>query len=192
MPPSNPFDFSDFGQSSAAPPSGGFGAPMAPPVGPQSSGFNPQSSGFNPPPTATRPGGGGFDPFGAGGDVIAPGGSPFGGSEGTPMIGDLTVAGPPTKLMFGALGVAILGVILGLVAIPLDNSVVLALLGWLLAGPGAIGMLAWFSAADTKRRMNSVYSAPAWLSNGYWAVLAVSAMGIALGAWQIARWAGRL
>lgn len=181
MPPSNPFDFSDFGQGSAAAPSGGFGAPAGA-----------QSGGFNPPPPATRPAGGGFDPFGAGGDVMAPAGSPFGGSAGTPMIGDLTVARPPMNLLFAALGVAVLGVVLGLVAIPLDNSVVLALLGWLLAGPGAIGVLAWFSAADTRRRMNSVYSAPAWLSNGYWAVLAVSAVGIGLGAWQIALWAGRL
>lgn len=189
MPPSNPFDFSDFG-----------GRPQAPPTGPPSGGFGPPSGGFGPPsspsgftlpPQAPQQQGpaGGFDPF------FGQSGAPVGGEEafGGPSapMGPLTVSGPPIRLMAAALGIAVLGVLLGLVSVLL-GSVLIALLGWLLAGPVAIGALAWFGAADTRRRTSSVYSAPAWLAKANWVVLGLSAIGIALSAWQIALWAGRL
>jgi hypothetical protein len=62
----------------------------------------------------------------------------------------------------------------------------------LLAGPVAIGVLAEFSRADTRRRTHAVYSAPRWVPNVYWAILVVCLLGIAVGAWHIALWAGRL
>jgi hypothetical protein len=37
-----------------------------------------------------------------------------------------------------------------------------------------------------------VYSAPTWTGSAYWLVLAVCLVGIAVAAWQIALWAGRL
>ena len=66
-----------------------------------------------------------------------------------------------------------------------------ALAGWLLAGPLAIGALAVYTRVDTRRRSESIYSAPRWAARLYWAVLVVCLVGIALGAWQIALWAGR-
>ena len=44
---------------------------------------------------------------------------------------------------------------------------------------------------DTRRRSESIYSAPRWATTLYWAVLVVCLVGIALAAWQIALWAGR-
>lgn len=64
--------------------------------------------------------------------------------------------------------------------------------GWLLAGPIAIGALAMYSRIDTKRRSDAVYSAPTWAGALYWAVLAACLVGIGVGAWQLALWAGRL
>ena len=55
----------------------------------------------------------------------------------------------------------------------------------------AIGALAVYTRVDTRRRTESIYSAPRWAATLYWAVLAVCLIGIALGAWQIALWAGR-
>jgi len=64
--------------------------------------------------------------------------------------------------------------------------------GWLLAGPVAIGVLAEFSRIDIRRRTHAVYSAPRWVPNVYWAILGVCLLGIAVGAWHIALWAGTL
>jgi hypothetical protein len=67
-----------------------------------------------------------------------------------------------------------------------------ALTGWLLAGPVAIGVLAEFTRVDTRRRANAVYSAPRWVGTLYWAIVGVCLLGIAVGAWHIAIWAGTL
>ena len=56
----------------------------------------------------------------------------------------------------------------------------------------AIGALAVYNRVDTRRRTASIYSAPAWTARLYWVVLAACLVGIALSAWQIASWAGRI
>lgn len=166
---SNPFDFSDFGGRA---PSGSVDPAL--PAAPQ----------FN---------SGGFDPFA--GEATAPRDTP-----GTDQVftaaaagqGDtLAVAGPPLTVAAAALAAALVGTVLGAAAAATDSMVELAFAGWLLAGPAAIGVLAWFNSLDTRRRINSVYAAPTWLSTAYWVVVAVCAAGIAVGAWQIALWAGR-
>jgi hypothetical protein len=81
--------------------------------------------------------------------------------------------------------IAVLGVVSGAAMLPT------AVAGWLLAGPVAIGAMAAYTRVDTKRRSEAVYSAPSWTGTAYWAVLAVCLIGIAVGAWQIALWAGR-
>ncbi|MDH6196284.1 hypothetical protein M2272_002927 [Mycobacterium frederiksbergense] len=176
MAPTDPFDFSDFGGSVPGNPTSGRLA------------GSPQSQ----PHSIPRPVDGSFDPFA---DHIAPGrqsthSDVFEDAAGSP-IRALTVAGPPVTLFAAAFVTALTGVILGVAAITGDTTVVLAFAGWLLAGPAAIGVLAWFSGVDTRRRLSSVYSAPTWLSTAYWAVLATCAVGIGLGAWQLALWAGR-
>lgn len=93
-------------------------------------------------------------------------------------------------LFAAAFAVAGLGALIALLALP-NAAVLSAFSGWLLAGPAAIGILAWFSHVDTRRRLSSVYSAPTWLRSAYWVLVGLCAVGIALGAWQIALWAGR-
>jgi hypothetical protein len=178
----NPFDFSDFGPppSGSTPPQAGAGA--QPPQGQVSGGF---STGFDPwanqPKTQPRPGQQGT--FGQSGRDA------FGQAMTT---GTLATAGPPLKWFAVALVLAVAGVVLALVSATSGGGVfATALAGWLLAGPIAIGALAVYSRVDTRRRSESIYSAPRWAATLYWAVLVVCLVGIALGAWQIALWAGR-
>lgn len=165
---SSPFDFSDFGGRGSA------GSPR----------------------TDTRPRPysvtGGFDPF-AGEPRLLPPAVDLAPDASvvqttTPA---LSVTRPPLALIVAAFAFAAVGIGLGTAAACMDSSTLLAFVGWLLAGPAAIGGLACFTHIDTRRRLNSVYSAPTWLSTGYWAVVAACGAGIALGAWQIALWAGR-
>lgn len=136
----------------------------------------------------------GFDPFvGQPGAVRAQtaGDEVFTAPSSTAPLSSLMLAGPPLMLFCLAFAAAIFGVVLSAVAIA-GSAVLPAFIGWLLAGPAAIGMLAWFTSADTRRRLSSVYSAPTWLRSAYWAVISTCAFGIGAAAWQIALWAGRL
>lgn len=138
------------------------------------------------------------DPFAARSPSY-PGGIPAPPSF-TPSAGDaspsapgggrgLTVATPPIGLLAVAGAVAVLGVVLGLVA---GGSGPLALAGWALAGPGAIGVLSAFTLLDTKRRAAPVYMQPTWITAVYWSVLVVAGVGIVIGALRVADWVGRL
>ena len=176
----NPFDFSDFGPPTT-PPQSGAGAQPAPAQG--SGGF---STGFDPwanqPKTQPRPGQ--QNTFGQ-----SSGRDAFGQATAT---GTLATARPPLKWFAVALALAVAGVVLALLSATSGGGVfTTALAGWLLAGPIAIGALAVYSRVDTRRRSESIYSAPRWAATLYWAVLVVCLVGIALGAWQIALWAGR-
>ncbi|WP_143049005.1 MULTISPECIES: hypothetical protein [Rhodococcus] len=99
------------------------------------------------------------------------------------------MATPPTGLLAVAGAVAVLGVVLGVLA---GGSGPLALTGWALAGPGAIGVLSAFTLLDTKRRALPVYMQPTWITAAYWGVLAVAGVGIVVGALRVANWVGRL
>jgi hypothetical protein len=176
MPRSDPFDFSEFGAGRAA---------RTPPVQPHTAD---ESRG----PTPNRVFDTGFDPFAdrrSGGsdtrheDVFAPRTAGALGAEA------LTVARPPMALFALAFALAALGVAIGLLWGP---RLAAAFAGWLLAGPVAIGVLAEFTRVDTRRRTHAVYSAPRWVPNVYWAILGVCLLGIAVGAWHIALWAGTL
>ncbi|KZS62968.1 hypothetical protein [Mycobacterium ostraviense] len=175
MAPSDPFDFSDFG------------APSAPPPQPRSTSAPDQPAGRE----TNRPFDTGFDPFADQAfDQARPvAGDAFGGSDSGLGEGALTVARPPVALFALALGLAVAGVVIGMLWGPWLPA---AFAGWLLAGPVAIGVLAEFTRVDTQRRANAVYSAPRWVATLYWVVLGVCLLGIAVGAWHIAIWAGRL
>jgi hypothetical protein len=178
----NPFDFTDFGPSKrpTVPPSGP-GGPAGPPHGGDdfSTGFDPWA---NQPKTQSRSRqegalgqSGGQDAFG---QAIS--------------AGTLATAGPPLTWFAVTLMLAVAGAVLALISAASGGGVlVTALAGWLLAGPLAIGALAVYTRVDTRRRSESIYSAPRWTATLYWAVLVVCLVGIALGAWQIALWAGR-
>jgi hypothetical protein len=100
----------------------------------------------------------------------------------------LTVARPPLRYLALAIVLAAAGV---LIAGLWGSAVAAAAVGWFLAGPAAIGVLAVFTLVDTRRRTDAVYSAPSWIGAAYWAVVVVCLIGIAAGAWELALWAGR-
>ena len=174
MAPSDPFDFSDFG-----------GPPAHQPQPPATTSDRSAARQTN------RPFDSGFDPFADQGvdQARAVAGDAFGGSDAGLGEGALVVTRPPVALFGLALALAVAGVVIGVLWGPLLPA---AFAGWLLAGPVAIGVLAEFTRVDTQRRANAVYSAPRWVASLYWAVLAVCLLGIAVGAWHIAIWAGRL
>jgi hypothetical protein len=164
----NPFDFSDFGPSTTPPQARAGAQPPAPSSGGFSTGFDPWT---NEPKTPQRR----QDTFGT-----------------ATTTGTLETAGPPLKWFAVALLLAVAGAALALLSATSGGGVfATALAGWLLAGPLAIGALAMYSRVDIRRRSESIYSAPRWAATLYWAVLVVCLVGIALGAWQIALWAGR-
>lgn len=188
MPSSNPFDFSDFGGYSPSAPAPRSQPGALPSQGPTAAASSP---GAQPEPDLPT---GGFDPFASQPPVEHSSAAPdevFGGPAGRAQMRSLAVAGPPLALFTAAFAVAVIGVVLGIVAASTGSMVLLAFAGWLLAGPAAIGALAWFSSIDTRRRLSSVYSAPTWLSTAYWVVVGTCAVGIGIDAWQIALWAGR-
>lgn len=184
----NPFDFSDFGPGKQASPGGG-----QPPVqsGGPSAGFDPWA---NQKAAPVRPGTPDAFAFGGGPAPDAAGGrDAFGQLTANPAgLGALTTAGPPLVWFAVALALAIVGVGLAGTSALSGPMIAAAAAGWLLAGPLAIGALAVFSRVDTRRRTEAIYSAPTWTSTLYWIVLAVCLVGIAVGAWQIALWAGTL
>ncbi|MES3665757.1 hypothetical protein [Mycobacterium intracellulare] len=171
-PRSDPFDFSDLG---------GRTTPVS----------SPDAHSRSLAPSRT-----GFDPF-AGQAPATAQTSPqeiFAAPGSSGLADTIGVAGPPLRLLGAGFVAAALGVLLGafsMGAAAPGPTALLAFAGWLLAGPTAIGVLACFSSLDTRRRLSSVYSAPAWLRNAYWILMATCATGIGVGAWELALWAGR-
>jgi hypothetical protein len=71
------------------------------------------------------------------------------------------------------------------------SGVGMALAGWVVCGPVAIGLLAVHTTMDTKRRAAPFYSQPGWTAVVYWSVMIVAFAGVGISAWSIAQWAGR-
>lgn len=190
MTPSNPFDFSDFGpagQSGPAPGPGGGGPSPSGPAG----GFDPWAGQPARNPAAPTQTGDAFGAAGAG--TVGPGfAADAFGSTGAMSGPALRTAGPPLIWVAAALALALGGAAVALIGVLTGGMIGTALTGWLLAGPAAIGALAVYNRVDTRRRTASIYSAPAWTARLYWVVLAACLVGIALSAWQIASWAGRI
>ncbi|SDS76198.1 hypothetical protein [Microlunatus soli] len=105
-----------------------------------------------------------------------------------PATGALAVAGPPLTLLGISAAAAVIGLLL---AALLGALPALAVIGWVLAGPFAIGVLALYTTADTRRRAQPIYVAPNWLIAGYYACLAVCLVGVIVSAIRIALWVGR-
>lgn len=67
-----------------------------------------------------------------------------------------------------------------------------SIVGWLLGGVVAVGLVAWFTILDTKRRADPYYLARA---AGIWvrrAVLLAAVVGVALNAWHFADYVSRV
>lgn len=98
------------------------------------------------------------------------------------------VATPPLPLLGAAMGTALVGAL----AAWLVPGIVPRVIGWVLAGPVAFGVLALFINRDTAARATGLYTAPAWLTVGYRAAAALSMVAVLLCAVRIADWVGRL
>mgnify|MGYP001160629483 CR=1 FL=1 len=159
-------------RSPFGPPGGG---PVGPPPGP-----------FGPGPFTPAGGQSPFGPGSPGSGFPGSGTSPAPGPVGAPTT-DLTPVGPPAALLAVAGTLAAAGTVVGVLF--WDHWQ--ALIGWLLAGPVAIGVVALFSSRDTLRRTSAVYLRPGWIMAAYAAVMVLVAAGVIVGACGFAIWVGR-
>lgn len=161
-----------FGSPAPPPGSGGEGAPAPMPFQNRSASQGPGDEA-----TAAHPfqAADGFDtqPDGA---FAAPGG------------GSLTLSRPPVFLLFIALAIAVAAAIVAGVF----GQPVLAIVCWVLAGPVAIGVLAFFVMRDNAARSVGVYSSPGWVRPLHIVTSIVCFVAVIVPALRIAFWVGRL
>ncbi|MFD5809078.1 hypothetical protein [Rhodococcus aetherivorans] len=171
----NPFDFSEYSSS-------------------RDDADNPWSGGSQSPWPPPEPFGSVAAPFaGPGGSTPGFGGAPADAFavEQRPLVTAISQGRPPRAWLIGGGVVALLG--LTAVALTLSGgSTVFAFIGWLLAGPAAFYLLAQHTVADMQQRARPVYAGSKAVQGTYWTVVVLGFVGIAVGAWQIAEWAGRL
>ncbi|MFC7619871.1 hypothetical protein [Microlunatus sp. GCM10028923] len=129
------------------------------------------------------------DPFGGGGDQGGLAGTDWTGSGTVGGVAALEIARPPLPYLGLAAGISLVALLLAalLGAIP-----GLAITAWVLAGPVAIGVLAYFIKADTAERARPVYAAPTWVRPAYVAALVLCGVAVIVAALRIAFWVGRL
>ena len=200
----SPFNF-----GSASGSSGGEHDPFAPqPVSPMPDPFDTPA----PPPGAPPPGDGGNDPTAPmpfqgqmppaeQGDIETTSPQPFQtagggfdaqpeGAFGAPGGGSptLTLSRPPVFLLFIALAIAVVAAIVA----GIFSQPVLAIVCWVLAGPVAIGVLAFFVMRDNAARSVGVYSSPGWVRPFHIATSVVCFVAVIVPAVRIALWVGRL
>lgn len=95
----------------------------------------------------------------------------------------------PVLWLAGAIACAIVALV---VAAGFGASPVLAISAWLVGGPVAIALIAFFSLRDTRARAHTLYSADARVPWIYRFALVLSLAAVVLSALCIADWAGRL
>ena len=174
----DPFDFGPHPGGSGWQPSGGSGQGNLP-GGPIRYGPPPGAGPTAPVPPPTAPG------------PTAQWPPPSDGPPGfdPPDLSATTVGKPPLGWLVGALAVGLVGAVVAF----FGRNPAIAIVGWALAGPGAIGLLAVFAQRDVGQRALPIYiHSPARTAALYWAVIAAAAVGIAVSAWYLALWAGRL
>lgn len=154
--------------------SGGFGGP------------SPATSGFGGGGTA----GAGSRPPGPPAGFRGPLGPVPGGpaSPGGPVdLSSGPVNAPVVWLMVAAL-LEVAGLVLALLS---DLRPALSLLGWALGGFGAIGVLAWFTVEDSRRRTDPWYSAAAGPARVRAVLMGTAVLVVALNSYRFADWASR-
>lgn len=102
--------------------------------------------------------------------------------------GQRPATGPPLPLLALAGGVAVAGATLAW-ALPFALT---AVFGWFLAGPTALGLLAFYVQRDTAARASGLYTAPDWARVAYWCSVGLSLIAVIACAVRIADWVGRL
>ncbi|WP_018023265.1 hypothetical protein [Corynebacterium ulceribovis] len=164
--PNQPGPSGGFGTPGAAgPTSGGFGAPNPGGFGaPNSGGFgSPNSEGFGSPAPSPAPSGGFGSPAPAQSGGFGSNSSTSSGFDGGTSSEPLTFRSGPWSWVIAAMVAAVLGLILGLVAhfgpfTATDTSyLVLAVIGWALAGIATFVLLGVYLTEDTKRQSEGPY-----------------------------------
>lgn len=95
----------------------------------------------------------------------------------------------PVIWLAGAIACSVLSLV---VAAGFGASPALAILAWLVGGPVAIALIAFFSLRDTRARTHTLYSADAMVPWLYRLALVLSLAAVVVSALNIANWVGRL
>ncbi len=142
-----------------------------------------QQAGGSPDPAS--PGSGRY-PFVGSASFTGPGNDPLG-----PPASAIPAVAPirPPILWLGLSAAA--GLVGGFVGWFFGVRLVPALLGWLLAGPVAIGLLARYIWRDTVRRAQPTRTDYGWTGPAYYACAVLAILATALAAYEIALWFGR-
>lgn len=175
--------------------------PPVPPPGSYGSVPSPPGSvpGVPPPPPPPPPPGGYTLPLPAGAPspateafptmpVPVPG-APLGG--GATVADVLEIGRSPVSRAVLAVAVAVVAAVLAVGTFALEGPVGWAGLAWFLSGPVAIGLLAWYTITDTRRRACPIYDRIPLGEILYWIAVVVAGVGIGFSAWTIADWVAR-
>lgn len=100
----------------------------------------------------------------------------------------MTFSKAPVHWLLAGLVVAVLALVVASVWREITGGV----LGWVLAGPVAIGLLCLFSVRDAKARENPWYAISSGATWWYRALVVVALVGIGVSAWTIADFVARL
>lgn len=103
----------------------------------------------------------------------------FGGGPGIELV-------TPNKPPLLWLGIGLLLIVAALVTALIGQSATTGLIGWVLAGPLAIGSLAMFITADARRRESGWYTPSDLADWGRRILIVVALITVALCAWFIA------
>lgn len=110
------------------------------------------------------------------------------GAEGHGAPGAAVFSGPPFGWLLGGVAAVAAGVCMAW----LWASLSLAVVGWALAGPVGLTLVAWFVNRDNRARSAGVYLAPAWTGAAYWTCVGLCLVGVIAVAVRIADGVGRL
>jgi hypothetical protein len=116
----------------------------------------------------------------------APAGADPGFGESTPKV--VVFTKPPYAWLLAGVGGSVLGGALAWIW----NSIPVAVVGWFLAGPVGLTLLAWFVNRDNRARSRGVYLAPSWITAAYVAAFLACLLCVLLAAVRVAWGFGRL
>lgn len=100
----------------------------------------------------------------------------------------ITTARPPLGWLFASALSALAGGVLAWVG----GSSIWWIIAWILAGPGALGLLAIFFNRDVSARAAGTYAEPSWLRALTWTCTGLALAAVLASALRIADWMGQL
>jgi hypothetical protein len=103
-------------------------------------------------------------------------------SGAAPSGGPSSTVAAPLSVLGGGLLLAIAGLAMGLVV----NSASLAVVGWTLAGPLAVGAFGIFLVSDVRRRAQPMYAESSAANWARRSLIVLATAGVAFNAWTIA------